>query len=250
MPHVTEIAPDVYRICVLYPEINLQFCHFLINDEEPLLFHTGLRRMFSEVREGVAKIIDSARLRWISWSHFESDECGSLNDWLATAPHAQPVCNMVGSLVSVNDFCGRQARVLSPHDTLATGKHRLRYYPTPHLPHGWDAGVLFDETDSTLLCSDLFTHGGDVEPLTDTSIVDRASQTLAQFEAGPFASYVPWTQNSARILEGLASLNPKTLAVMHGSSFRGNCSQALRELGVVMKEQLDKPSYVFASAAA
>jgi len=185
MPHVTEIAPDVYRICVLYPEINLQFCHFLINDEEPLLFHTGLRRMFSEVREGVAKIIDSARLRWISWSHFESDECGSLNDWLAIAPHAQPVCNMVGSLVSVNDFCGRQARVLSPHDTLATGKHRLRYYPTPHLPHGWDAGVLFDETDSTLLCSDLFTHGGDVEPLTDTSIVDRASQTLAQFEAGP-----------------------------------------------------------------
>jgi hypothetical protein len=169
MPQVTEIAPDIYRICVRYPEINLQFCHFLINDEEPLLFHTGLRRMFSEVREGVAKIIDPSRLRWISWSHFESDECGSLNDWLAIAPHAQPACNMVGALVSVNDFCGREARVLSPQDTLAIGKHRLRYYPTPHLPHGWDAGVLFDETESTLLCSDLFTHNGEVEPLTPSA---------------------------------------------------------------------------------
>ena len=250
MTQVDEIAPDVYRICVLYPEINLQFCHFLIKDEEPLLFHTGLRRMFREVREGVASVIDPAQLHWISWSHFESDECGSLNDWLAIAPHAQPACNMVGALVSVNDFCGREARVLSPQETLTTGRHRFRYYATPHLPHGWDAGVLFDEADSTLLCSDLFTHGGEVEPLTQVSIVDRASQTLAQFEAGPFASYVPWTQNSARILEGLASLNPKTLAVMHGSSFSGNCAQALRDLGYVMKEQLDKPSYNLAATAA
>jgi flavorubredoxin len=250
MPQVDEIAPDIYRICVHYPEINLQFCHFLVNDEEPLLFHTGLRRMFPEVRDGVAKVIDPARLRWISWSHFESDECGSLNDWLAIAPHAQPACNMVGALVSVNDFCGREARILSPEDVLDTGKHRFRYYATPHLPHGWDAGVLFEETDATLLCSDLFTHNGEVEPLTDISIVDRASETLAQFEAGPFASYVPWTQNSARILEGLASLNPKTLAVMHGSSFSGNCAQALRELGNVMKQQLDKPSYQFRVTAA
>lgn len=250
MPQVDEIAPDIYRICVRYPEINLQFCHFLVNDDEPLLFHAGLRRMFPEVREGLAKVIDPARLRWISWSHFESDECGSLNDWLAIAPHAQPACNMVGALVSVNDFCGREARILSPEEILITGKHRFRYYATPHLPHGWDAGVLFEETGATLLCSDLFTHNGEVEPLTNISIVDRASETLAQFEAGPFASYVPWTQNSARILEGLASLNPKTLAVMHGSSFTGNCAQALRELGNVMKQQLDKPSYQFRVTAA
>jgi hypothetical protein len=157
---------------------------------------------------------------------------------------------MVGALVSVNDCCGREARILSPEDVLDTGKHRFRYYATPHLPHGWDAGVLFEETDATLLCSDLFTHNGEVEPLTNISIVDRASETLAQFEAGPFASYVPWTQNSARILDGLASLNPKTLAVMHGSSFTGNCAQALRELGNVMKQQLDKPSYQFRVTAA
>ena len=250
MPKIDEIAPDIYRICVLYPEINLQFCHFLVKDEEPLLFHTGLRRMFSEVREGVRQLIDPAKLRWISWSHFESDECGSLNEWLAIAPQAQPACNAVGALVSVNDFCGREARILSPEQPLVTGKHRFRYYATPHLPHGWDAGVLYDESQSTLLCSDLFTHNGEVEPLTEVSIVDRASQTLTQFEAGPFASYVPWTQNTSRILEGLASLNPKTLAVMHGSSFTGNCAQALRELGSVMKEQLDKPSYKFAVGAA
>ncbi len=250
MPKIDEIAPDIYRICVLYPEINLQFCHFLVKDEEPLLFHTGLRRMFPEVREGVRQLIDPAKLRWISWSHFESDECGSLNEWLAIAPQAQPACNAVGALVSVNDFCGREARILSPEQPLVTGKHRFRYYATPHLPHGWDAGVLYDESQSTLLCSDLFTHNGEVEALTEVSIVDRASQTLTQFEAGPFASYVPWTQNTSRILEGLASLNPKTLAVMHGSSFTGNCAQALRELGSVMKEQLDKPSYKFAVSAA
>ncbi len=250
MPKIDEIAPDIYRICVLYPEINLQFCNFLVKDEEPLLFHTGLRRMFPEVREGVRQLIDPAKLRWISWSHFESDECGSLNEWLAIAPQAQPACNAVGALVSVNDFCGREARILSPEQPLVTGKHRFRYYATPHLPHGWDAGVLYDESQSTLLCSDLFTHNGEVEALTEVSIVDRASQTLTQFEAGPFASYVPWTQNTSRILEGLASLNPKTLAVMHGSSFTGNCAQALRELGSVMKEQLDKPSYKFAVSAA
>jgi flavorubredoxin len=249
MPHVTEIAPDVYRICVLYPEINLQFNHFLINDDEPLLFHTGLRRMFPAVREGVAKIMDPARLRWISWSHFESDECGALNDWLSIAPHAQPACSMVGALVNVNDFASREARILAPDDVLATGKYRFRYYPTPQLPHGWDAGVMFEETQKTLLCSDLFHQDGDVEPLTESSVIDRCRNTLSAYQASPLANYVPYTPNTGRILQGLASLQPKTLAIMHGSSYAGDCGQALLDLSAVMKEVLDKPSYTFAEAA-
>lgn len=245
MPQVTEIAPDVYRICVFYPEINLQFSHFLVKDDEPMLFHTGLRRMFPEVREGVAKVLDPARLRWISWSHFESDECGALNDWLAIAPHAQPACGMVGALVSVNDFSRREARILTPQDVLATGKYRFRYYNTPQLPHGWDAGVLFEETQGTLFCSDLFHHDGDVEPLSHTSVIERCRKALSDYQAGPLANYVPYTHNTGRILEGLASLKPGTLAVMHGSSFCGDCQGALLDLAAVMKDVLDKPSYKF-----
>ncbi|PYX70361.1 MAG: MBL fold metallo-hydrolase [Acidobacteria bacterium] len=221
MPHVAEIAPDIYRICVFYPELNLQFNHFLVKDEEPLLFHTGLRRMFPEVREGVAKVLDPAHLRWISWSHFESDECGSLNEWLTIAPHAQPACGMVGALVNVNDFSSREARILAPQDVLTTGKYRFRYYNTPQLPHGWDAGVMFEE-------------------------IERVRKSLTTIQASPLANYVPYTHNTGRILEGLASLKPKTLATMHGSSFCGDCREALLDLATVMKEVLDKPSYNFA----
>jgi flavorubredoxin len=245
VPQVTEIAPDVYRICVFYPEINLQFNHFLVEDEEPLLFHTGLRKMFPEVREGVAKVMDPAKLRWISWSHFESDECGSLNEWLSLAPNAEPACGMVGAMVSVNDFANRPAKILGPQDVLETGKHRFRYYATPQLPHGWDAGVLFEETDSTLFCSDLFHHDGDVEPLVECSVLDRCRATLTAYQQGPLANYVPYTPNTGRILEGLASLKPRTVAVMHGSTFRGDCTQSFRELADVMKEVLDKETYTF-----
>ena len=130
MSRVTEIAPGVYRISVFFPEINLQFNHFLVKDEEPLLFHTGLRRMFPDVREGVSKVLDPPKLRWISWSHFESDECGALNEWLAIAPHAQPACGMVGALVSVNDFFQREARILTPQEPLFH-----RQVPLPLLQH-------------------------------------------------------------------------------------------------------------------
>jgi flavorubredoxin len=245
MPDVSEIAPDIYRISVLYPEINLQFNHFLVNDEEPLLFHTGLRRMFADVREGVRKVLEPSRLRWISWSHFESDECGALNDWLALAPYAQPACGAVGALVSVNDFSGREARALTPQDTLSTGKYRFRYYNTPQLPHGWDAGVLFEETQKTLFCSDLFHQNGDFEALSHSSVMERCRQALTEIQAGPLANYVPYTPNTGRILEGLASLKPKTLAIMHGSSFSGDCSQSLLELAAVMKEVLNKPTFKF-----
>ncbi len=245
MPHVSEIAPDVYRISVFYPAINLQFNHFLVKDEEPLLFHTGLRRMFPEVREGVSKVINPAKLRWISWSHFESDECGALNEWLTIAPNAQPVCGMVGALVNVNDFSSKEARIVGPQEAFSTGTRRFRYYNTPQLPHGWDAGVLFEETDRTLFCSDLFHHDGDVEALAHSSVLDRVRQSLTQYQQGPLAGYVPYNQNTGRILEGLATLTPKTLAIMHGSSYSGNCGEALRGLASVMNEVLDKPFYQF-----
>jgi flavorubredoxin len=245
VPHVTEIAPDVYRISVLYPEINLQFNHFLVQDDEPLLFHTGLRRMFPEVREGVSKVLDPAKLRWISWSHFESDECGALQEWMAIAPNAQPACGMVGALVSANDFFRCECRVLTPQETLVTGQYRFRYYNTPQLPHGWDAGVMFEETQRTMLCSDLFHQDGDVEPLTQRSVLDRVRQTLAAYQAGPLANYVPYTPNTGRILQGLATLQPKTLAIMHGSSFSGDAGRELLGLAQVMQEVLSKPSYEF-----
>lgn len=246
---ISEIAPDLYRLCVFYPEINMQFNHFLVKDDEPLLFHAGLRRMFPAVREQLASIMDPAKLRWISFSHFESDECGALNDWLAIAPHAQPACNLVGAQVSVNDFSSRPARMLSPADVLTTGKYRFRYYSTPHLPHGWDAGVLFEESQGTLLCSDLFHHNGDVEALTARDILGRVRESLTQIQAGPLADYVPYTPNTRRIVESLATLQPRTLAVQHGSSFRGNCAQALRELAVVYKDVLGHESFKMATAS-
>jgi flavorubredoxin len=245
MPTITEIAPDVYRICVLYPDMDLQFSHFLVKDDEPLLFHTGLRRMWPDVLEGVSKLIDPAKLRWISWSHFESDECGSLHDWLKIAPHAEPACGMIGARVNVNDFCGCEARILDQKDVLTTGKYRFRYHQTPQLPHGWDAGMLFEETQRTLFCSDLFHQQGDVEPLAHSDIIDRCRQALADIQAGPLANYVPYTPNTKLILDGLASLKPRTLAVQHGSSFAGDCGGALLALSAVMRELLNDPSYKF-----
>ncbi|MGB5197473.1 MAG: MBL fold metallo-hydrolase, partial [Candidatus Deferrimicrobium sp.] len=146
---------------------TLQFNHFLLKDREPLLFHAGMRGMFPKVREAVARIIDPATIRWIGFSHFESDECGSLNEWLQVAPLAQPLCTVVGALVNVSDFASRAARWILEEDILDTGKHRFRLYATHHLPHSWDAGMLFEETDRTLFVSDLFLHGGEVEPLVD-----------------------------------------------------------------------------------
>lgn len=249
MPNIVEIAPDVFRISVYAEAINLQFNHFLIRDEEPVLFHTGLRGMFPAVREQLAKVIDPAKLRWIAFSHFESDECGAVNEWLSLAPNAQPACGMIGALVSVNDFASRPARVLTPDEPLVTGKYRFRYIPTAHVPHGWDAGVLFEQTTSTLLCSDLFTHNGDVEPVTSSDILGRVRESFAAFQAGPLADYTPYTRNTGHILRSLASLKPKLIATMHGSSYSGNGEQALLDLDVVMKDALDCDSYHFAAGA-
>jgi flavorubredoxin len=209
-----------------------------VKDDEPLLFHTGLRGMFPLVREAVAKVLDPAGIRHIGFSHFESDECGALNHWLEVAPNAQPVCGLVGALVSVNDFANRPPRVLTPEDTLSTGKRRFRFLPTPQVPHGWDAGVMFEETAQTLFCSDLFHQWGEREPLTTEGIIDRCREALLQSEAGPFAGYLPYTHHTGNVLKGLAEHKPRTLAVMHGSSYSGDGGQALQDLAVVMREIL------------
>jgi flavorubredoxin len=234
----TEISPEVYRLAVFVPEINLEFSHFLVRDDEPLLFHAGLRSMFPLLCDAISRLIDPAKLRHIGFSHFESDECGALNHWLELAPNAQTVCGLIGAMVSVNDFSIRPARALTRDDVLSTGRYRFRFLPTPHVPHGWDAGVLFEETERTLFCSDLFHQWGHREPATEQDILGRCRDALREAEAGPFANYVPYTHHTGRVLESLAERDPKTLAVMHGSSFHGNGAQALRDLATVMHDVL------------
>ena len=236
MAVTTEIAPDIYRISIFADFAHLQFNHFLVKDDEPLLFHTGLRGMHAEIREAISKLINVSDLRHISFSHFESDECGSLNEWLAAAPKADVICSQVGSLVCVNDFISREARGLADGQTFTTGKYRFRYCRTPHLPHGWDAGVLFEETQKTLLCSDLFHQSGNMEPLTSNDIVGRTSQAMKEYQAGILAEYVPYNPLTAQNLSKLANLKPKTLAIMHGSSFTGDCARALNDLNGVYRE--------------
>lgn len=235
---VTEIAPDVYRISTYVPEIDMQFNQFLVKDDEPLLFHAGHRAMFPLIRDAVASIIDPSKIRWVGFSHFEADECGALNEWLQVAPNSQPVCSMVGALVSVNDFAARPARGMTDGEVLPTGKYRFRLLHTPHVPHCWEAGLLFEEENKTLFSSDLFHQNGDVEPLTESDVIGRVRKTLIDYQAGPFANYMPYTQHTDHALQRLADLQPKAIAVMHGSAFAGDGERALRDLAVVMREVL------------
>lgn len=234
---IDEVAPDLYRISVYVPAFDLQFNHFLVRDEEPLLFHTGMRGMFPLVREAVTRLIDPASLRWISWSHFEVDECGALNQWLDVAPHATPVCGELGVMINVADFSDRPPRGLKPDEILETGRHRFRFVPTPHLPHGWDAGVLFEEADRVLLCSDLMHQLGDVEPVTTDDVVGRYRRAFEAYQQSPvLMDYVPYTENTKRQLANLAALRPRVLAAMHGSTFVGDGAAALVASGEVIRQ--------------
>ena len=239
MSTINEIAPDLFRLSIYVPDIDMQFNHFLVRDEEPLLFHAGLKAMFPPLREAVAKLIDPAKLRHIAWSHFESDECGALNHWLELAPQAQPVCTLVGKLVSVDDFALRPARGMTSDDVLSTGKYRYRFHRSPHIPHGWDAGVLFEETRRTLFCSDLFHHFGNVEPVTTSDLIEPTRKAMKQMQQGPLAGYMPYTRQTDGVLRSLAGLKPEALAVMHGSSYRGNCAGLLTDLAGVIRETFD-----------
>ncbi len=235
---VNEIAPDLYRISTYIPEINLQFNQFLVKDDEPLLFHTGMNALFPSVLEAVKTLIDPSTIRWIGFSHFEADECGSLNEWMQLAPNAQPVCSMVGALVSINDFAVRPARGMTDGESFNTGKYRFRFLQTPQVPHCWEAGLLFEETQGTLLCSDLFHQNGDLEARTESDIIERSRKTLMDYQAGPFANYMPYTKHTDGILQKLADLKPRTLVPMHGSAYAGDGERALRDLAVVMREVL------------
>ena len=192
--------------------------------------------MFPILQEAVKTLIEPAKIRWVGFSHYEVDECGALNNWLQVAPNAQAVCSEVGAIINMSDFALRPSKPLRHNETFSTGKYSYRFMRTPHLPHGWDAGVMFEETNKTLLCSDLFHQNGDVTPLTDVDILEGHKKSMLELEKSPLMDYVPYNHNTTRLLKELADLNPKTLATMHGSSFYGNCSKALIDLDNVMKD--------------
>lgn len=237
---ITEIAPDVFRISLYVPEMNLQFNHFLIKDEQPMLYHAGMKMMFPVLREAVSSLIDPSELKWIGFSHFEVDECGALNEWLQIAPDALPVCSEVGAMVNMSDYSIRPAHAMAEGDTISTGQYKYRFIRTPHLPHGWDAGVLFEETNKTLFCSDILHQNGDLDPLIDTDVLSIHRKSLLEFEQGPLMGYTPYTKRTGEIIQNLANLKPNTLATMHGSSFNGDCTQTLLDLDTVLQEVWEK----------
>ena len=239
MPTVSEIAPDLFRISIYVSDIDLQFNQFLVRDEEPLLFHTGPRAMFAQVRDAVATILDPATIRWIGFSHFESDECGSLPEWQQLAPQSTAVCSLVGKLVSVDDCMAlRPALGMTDGQVLSTGRYRFRFLSTPHVPHCWEAGLLFEETQRTLLCSDLFHQSGEVEAVTESDVLGRCRQVLVEYQQGPLANYLPYSTLTDPTLQRLAELQPKMLATMHGSAYVGDGARALRNLAAMYKEVL------------
>jgi flavorubredoxin len=218
---------------------NLQFSQFLVRDEEPLLFHTGPRALFDDVKSAVASLIDMTRLRWIGFSHFESDECGTLPEWQHLAPQSTALCSMVGKLVSVDDCLAvRPARGMADGEVLETGRYRFRFLTTPHVPHCWEAGLLFEETQRTLLCSDLFHQNGNVEPTTEADVIGRCREVLMEYQQGPLANYMPYCTLTEPTLQRLAALRPQRLATMHGSVYVGDGSRALNDLAAVLRNVL------------
>lgn len=225
---VSEIADGIYRLSTFVTEVappaGFVFNQFLVLGDEPLLFHTGPRRMFPLVREAVSRLTPLEKLRWITFGHYEADECGSMNDWLAIAPRAEVAHGMTGSMVSLSDMADRPPRILADGEVIDLGGKRIRYLDTPHVPHGWDAGLIYEETTGTLFCGDLFTQLGDDRTLTDKDIVGPAIAAEDMFHA---TSLHPSLGATIRRLAGLA---PRTLALMHGPSFNGDCPAALDAL--------------------
>ena len=239
MTRVTEIAADIFQISTFVPQGNLQFNQFLVRDAEPLLFHTGMKGLFPVVRDAVATVLPPATIRWIGFSHFEADECGALTEWQTIAPAATAVCSMVAKIVSVDDVVAlRPAQAMADGEQLDTGRYRFRFLATPHVPHCWEASLLFEESHGTLLCSDLFHQNGDVEPSTSADVIGRAEATLREYQRGPLANYLPYTANTEPTLKRLAALEPRTLATMHGSAFVGDGERALNDLAQVLRRVL------------
>jgi flavorubredoxin len=226
-PAVDEIADQIYRISTWIPDVSPEgftFNQFLVAGDEPLLFHTGPRGMFPLVAEAVAQVLPVEQLRWITFGHVESDECGSMNMWLTAAPNSQVAHGELGCMVSLNDLCDRPPRALAEGEVIDLGGKRVRQISTPHVPHGWEAQVFFEETTGTLLCGDLGTQIGAGPAVTDDDVVDAALAAEGMFHATALAPSTPAT------LRSLGDLNPTTLAIMHGSSFNGDGRQALYDL--------------------
>ena len=226
--NVHEVSDGIYRINtpVVFESGNrFSFNQYLVLDDEPLLFHAGLRKMFPLVREAVASVLPPERLRYIAFSHVEADECGSLNQWLAIAPESVPLCGAVAAMVSIQDLADRGPRALADDEELTLGKHRVRWFDTPHLPHAWECGFLMEEQTRTLLCGDLFTQGGgDLPPVTESDILGPSEAFRHEMD------YFSHTKNARVMLERLASAEPTTLACMHGSAWRGDGAKLLRAL--------------------
>jgi flavorubredoxin len=228
--NVHEIAAGIFRISTPIPPSQMPggftFNQILVVDQEPLLFHTGPRRMFPLVREAVAHVLgDVSKLRYVAFSHVESDECGSLNEWLAVAPRAEAVCSKIAAMVQMNDLSDRPPRALADGEELSLGAKRVRWLDAPHVPHNWECGYLFESTTMTLLCGDLFTHGGaDGPPLTESEVLSP-SEAMRKSMGG-----VAIETHTRAVLEKLASTKPTTLALMHGSSYRGDGHALLRGL--------------------
>jgi flavorubredoxin len=227
--NVHEIADRIYRINT--PVVmeggpgGFSFNQYLIVDDEPLIFHTGPRKMFALVREAVASVMPVEELRYVAFSHVEADECGSLNEWLAVAPRSMPLCGTVAAVVSINDLADRPPRALADGQKISLGKHSMQWFDTPHLPHAWECGFLMEEGTKTLLCGDLFTQGGAHHPpITESDILGPSE---AFREAMDYYSH---TKNGRGMLERLASAEPITLACMHGSAWRGDGARLLRAL--------------------
>ena len=224
-----EIAGGIYRINTPIqvpggPEFN--FNQYLVADDEPLLFHTGPKRMFPLVAEAIAKVLPLERLRWVAFSHFEADECGSLNDFLAAAPAAAPVCSQVAAMVSVNDVAARPARALADGEVLRTGRHAFKWLDAPHVPHAWENGFMMELETRTMLCGDLFTQGGATHPaLTEADILEPSEAFRLQLD------YFSHAKDARAMIERLAALEPQTLACMHGPAWRGDGAALLRALG-------------------
>lgn len=232
--NVVEISDGIYRINtpVKLPNGAFSFNQYLIVDDQPMVFHTGPRRMFPLVREAIAAVLPPERLRYIGFSHFEADECGSLNEFLAIAPDAEAVCSRTAAMVSVNDFADREALALADGEQLQLGAHVLRWFDTPHLPHAWECGFMIDESTRTLLCGDLFTQPGDGrQALVETDILGPSEGLL---EAMDYYAHTPGT---GAMLERLASEAPSTLACMHGSAWRGDGAMLLRALAKSLEQK-------------
>lgn len=229
---VDEVAAGIHRVSVYIPEADFMFNQFLLDGDEPLLFHTGPRRLFPAVCQALSRVRPIEDLRWITFGHVEADECGAMNLFLGAAPQAQVAHGRVGCLVSIDDLADRPPRPLDDGDVIDTGAHRLRYIATPHVPHAWDAGVYYDEVTGTLLCGDLFTAVGQSKALVESELVGPAMLAEDVFAATCL------TPQTGVTMRRLADLAPTTLALMHGPSYSGDGATQLRGLADGYDERL------------